>query len=480
MIVANSKNNLAVKFPDLLKEWDWNRNNILPTQITYGSTKKVWWKCSQHHVYETTVNNRTNMNSGCPYCAGQKVSIEHSLALKFPEIAMEWNFTKNGELKPTDVTYGSEKKVWWICSKGHEWDALIYSRTGKQKQGCPFCTNRKVSDSNSLLVCFPEIAKEWDFIKNNIPSDEVVYGSAKLYWWKCLKNSNHEWQSSINNRTKPNGNGCPYCCTTYTKLEQFVEDKLVIKRFNKNPLKLERHQPDFQLSDNLYLNVDGLYYHSELYREKGYHIKLRQAFELENKRILQFYDEEIYNKWSIIESIVNNSLGKTSLKLNARDCGIKQVTSNTAQKFLQTNHLMGTYKTAKHYGLYLDQDLVSLMSIRNLGEFIEISRFCNKLNTNVRGSFQKLLSHVIKLYNSKQVISYCDLRYATGNSYIKAGFKLVGTTQGWCWTDSKQRYNRLACKAGNGKTEKENAKELGWYKIYDAGQAKYILEVGRV
>lgn len=81
---------------------------------------------------------------------------------------------------------------------------------------------------------------------------------------------------------------------------------------------------------------------------------------------------------------------------------------------------------------------------------------------------------------ASQVISFCDLRYATGKSYEVNGFKKVNTSQGWCWTDGKQRFNRLTCKAGNGKTEAENAKDLNWFKIYDAGQAKYIKIIGEI
>jgi hypothetical protein len=81
----------------------------------------------------------------------------------------------------------------------------------------------------------------------------------------------------------------------------------------------------------------------------------------------------------------------------------------------------------------------------------------------------------LKQFN-KPIVSYCDLRYATGRSYIALGFKELGTTLGWEWTNLTQRFNRTKCKAGNGKTEKQNATELGWYRIYDAGQRKYEIE----
>ena len=42
-------------------------------------------------------------------CAKRKISLEEYA----PDLAKQWHPTKNGDLKPMDVTYGSKKKVWW-------------------------------------------------------------------------------------------------------------------------------------------------------------------------------------------------------------------------------------------------------------------------------------------------------------------------------------------------------------------------------
>ena len=89
-----------------------------------------------------------------------------TLATEYPDIANEWHPTKNGILKPTDVTAGSHKKVWWICNKGHNWIAPIHSRT-LTKSNCPYCSNRKVlSGFNDLASTNPTVANEWNFEKN--------------------------------------------------------------------------------------------------------------------------------------------------------------------------------------------------------------------------------------------------------------------------------------------------------------------------
>ncbi len=139
-----------------------------------------------------------------------------SLLITHPEIAKQWHPTKNGELTPDQVTAGSGKKVWWKCPKGpdHEWKAAPYSRAGNKKSGCPCCTGKKVSVTNSLKSLYPDIADEWHPTKNgDLTSDQVTAGSGKKVWWKCPKELNHEWQATVSNRTGLN-RGCPLCWKT--------------------------------------------------------------------------------------------------------------------------------------------------------------------------------------------------------------------------------------------------------------------------
>ena len=61
----------------------------------------------------------------------------NSLAVKDPQLAKEWHSTKNGDLSPKDVFHHSGKKVWWVCDRGHEWQAIINNRASGT--GCPYC-----------------------------------------------------------------------------------------------------------------------------------------------------------------------------------------------------------------------------------------------------------------------------------------------------------------------------------------------------
>jgi len=124
------------------------------------------------------------------------------------ELLKQWDFSKNGDFNPDLISQGSHKKVWWVCNKGHNFETPIRDRFNKG-YGCPFCSNRLVSPENNLFVLFPDIAKEWHPNKNkSLKPVQVIAGSHKKAWWKCIKG--HEWEAQIGGRTGT-GRGCPEC-----------------------------------------------------------------------------------------------------------------------------------------------------------------------------------------------------------------------------------------------------------------------------
>lgn len=134
---------------------------------------------------------------------------EKSILISNPKVTAEWNYEKNGNLKPEHVTSNSNKKVWWKCSKGHEWQATIDNRNNGN--GCPYCSGRyAVKGENDLQTVNPTLATEWNYEKNNkLEPIDVTPNSSQKVWWKCDKG--HEWQATINHRN--NGSGCPYCAS---------------------------------------------------------------------------------------------------------------------------------------------------------------------------------------------------------------------------------------------------------------------------
>lgn len=140
--VLTGYNDLATFNPQLVKEWNYEKNGALkPEQVTVNSGKKVWWKCKKGHEWQATIANR-NSGTGCPYCSNKKVLKDYNdLTTINPQLAKEWNYDKNGNLRPEDFTVNSGKKVWWKCLKGHEWQATIANRNNGT--GCPYCSGHK-------------------------------------------------------------------------------------------------------------------------------------------------------------------------------------------------------------------------------------------------------------------------------------------------------------------------------------------------
>jgi hypothetical protein len=205
-LYASPEYNLALKYPELAKQWHPTKNGDLkPNQVTPHSGKKVWWTCSKGHVWPAIIAIRSS-GIGCPFCSGLSVSLENNLSVKFPDIAKQWHPTKNNGLKPNNVTPFSGKKVWWTCSKGHEWPAVIANRSNGV--GCPFCAGFFASPEYNLAVKFPALAKQWHHTKNNgLMPEQVTPKSSKKVWWKCSKG--HVWPAVIADRS--NGTGCLIC-----------------------------------------------------------------------------------------------------------------------------------------------------------------------------------------------------------------------------------------------------------------------------
>ena len=201
----------------IIEEFDVENNNgLVFGDFTPSSAKKVWWKCSidSRHKWEARIFSRTQQGAGCPYCKGKKVLPEDSLGIIHLELIAEWSYEKNC-LDPLETHCRSGKKMWWKCSKGHEWQASITHRTAGGRDGkgtgCPYCSNQKACVDNSILFTHPQLMKEWDFIRNiGINPEDVVAGSHKVVWWKCSAADDHEWQASLSQRTIKN-TGCPCC-----------------------------------------------------------------------------------------------------------------------------------------------------------------------------------------------------------------------------------------------------------------------------
>lgn len=254
---------------EISAQWDMKKNvGFSPDDVTYGSHSQVWWRCDKQHSWQASVKARTILGSGCPRCQGIETDLR-----KYPEslsrfdntknvgfspfslsprkkvwwqctevqghnwfaafdtltgavcplctskiagfvsddrkLKYEFHPTKNGSIKPRNLSLWSHKRVWWKCAKGpdHEWQTSVKDRTS-YKTGCPFCSNKRVSVTNSLARIAPSIAREWHPKKNFRTPKEVVANSMTKYWFVC-KNG-HEYLQTPFSRVNLN-RGCGTC-----------------------------------------------------------------------------------------------------------------------------------------------------------------------------------------------------------------------------------------------------------------------------
>ena len=136
---ASSTNNLALNYPEVAKKWHPTKNGeLFPHNVTSNSTKKVWWFCKDGHYYQHSPNQMTSKNIKCPYCSGYRIGQGNSLLDKFPEVASEWDYEKNADIRPDAVSPKSHKKYWFKCKFFHSYRATLSDRTNGS--GCSQCT----------------------------------------------------------------------------------------------------------------------------------------------------------------------------------------------------------------------------------------------------------------------------------------------------------------------------------------------------
>jgi hypothetical protein len=213
-VVISGFNDLRTTNQNLADEWHPTLNHDLtPYKVSAGSGKKVWWLGKCGHEWEQTLNDRKN-GSGCPICQGREVLAGYNdLATTHPELAAEWHPTLNGSLTPENFSKGTHTKIWWLDSLGHEWEAVVHSRT--KGNGCPFCSGRSVLVGfNDLETKSSELADQWHPSKNEpLKAKDVVASTNNKFWW--LGKCGHEWQASCNRRLA--GTNCPYCSSNNSK-----------------------------------------------------------------------------------------------------------------------------------------------------------------------------------------------------------------------------------------------------------------------
>ncbi len=259
-----------------------------------------------------------------------------------------------------------------------------------------------------------------------------------------------------------------------------------------SPKELDIYIP----SKKLAIEFDGLYYHSELFIDKNYHLDKTNLCNEKGIDLIHVFEDDWKYRKEIVKSMIKSRLGIYERKIFARKCTVKKISNSMAKLFFDENHLQGYAKTSDvHIGLFYNDELVQAISITNKGWHdgnVELTRMVSKKNMQVVGGFSKLIKYYCKNYNCNNLISYVFKAWFNGKGYINSGFKIIKENKPNYFYimnnvklhKSNFRKDKLKRMYENGKikiysdemTESEICKSNNIYKIYDCGTVKVKYE----
>lgn len=479
-------NDLKTTHPELSKQWDLEKNPDLPSEVLSGSTKKVWWIGGCGHSWEESPNARAHKNRGCPVCAGKRVQRGvNDLGTAHPELVEEWS--PENLLSPFEVSAGSSKKVWWRCKKGHEWEALVHTRS--KGTGCPYCSGRRVTPGvNDLLTKNPRIAKEWHPENEGDPYS-TQWHSNKRVKWLCSKG--HEWENTVTSRVFEDS-GCRQCgfqgsSQAEQQVAEFVRSLGVEVKTHDRRVSRGFEYDLTAANPRVAIEFNGLYWHSEKHKNgNDYHLRKTRAAENAGYRLIHVWEDDWRDRREIVEKMIARKLGVSDEpRFNARSLQVTQLKAAQAREFLDSHHIQG-FASGSWYGALKDGTgvrAVMVMKRRNNGDW-ELARYAT--SAIVRGGHSKLLKAFIREQDPRRIVTFADRGVSDGGLYKACGFAADGEiAPDYTYLFKNSRVHKFNfrktrfrddpnLKFEEGLTERQLADLNGLDRIYDAGKVRWV------
>lgn len=423
-------NDIGTTHSKLLSEWDKDLNKENFDEYSSGSNNSVFWKCAKNHSWKATIKDRARGNN-CPVCSGRKLIVGiNDLKTVNPVFASEWDYDKNGDLTPQNVTSGANRKIWWKCEKDHSWISGLNSRNYYQTS-CPMCSHSGVS---KMEQDFGEYLRKI-YSGNIIQSDRTVLNPKELDFYLPDLNIAFEF------------NGLYWHSEATGKDNNYHYDKWK-KCFDKGIQLITVWEDDWNLKRPV---VEKVLAH-----------KLGVSS-----------SEKIGARKTVVDS---------------------EVSFSEASQILNNNHIQGSVSGSDYIGLrsQVDNSLVAVMvlkrSFNTTGELdVEIVRYAT--SQSVQGGFSKLLKYVVKEFNPNTVSTFSDNEVSDGGLYERHGFeKVYELKPDYKYIVNGERKHKFLFRKKrfetdsemlfeDGLTERELADLNGLYRVYDSGKIKWVLKV---
>lgn len=378
------------------------------------------------------------------------------------------NYSKTDECKEKVINTGLDK-----------WGVGFYSKTDECKEKVKKRNLDKWGVDNYNKTNISKIGT-----KIGSDLDYIEYNGDLLHKFKCEQD--HFFDIKNDNYLKRKDNNIPLCtvCNPISDLKSIKEKELLkyIKSIYNDEIidgyrdvyEIDIYLPELKIG----FEFNGLYYHSDKFKEKNYHLDKTNYFKERGIQIIHIWEDDWILKNKIIKSQIKNWLG-FSKKIWARKCEIREIkNSKIVTKFLDDNHIQGKVNSNLKLGLYYKNELVSIMTFNhfegrkkmNYDEW-NINRFCNKLDYNVIGGASKLISYFVKNKDVSRIISYADKDWSVGGLYYKLGFFKLYETK----PDYKYIVNNKRTHKSNFKKSITNISEskLNLLKVWNCGKIKF-------
>jgi hypothetical protein len=345
---------------------------------------------------------------------------------------------------------------------------------------------KRVSEEKTLTGYEEVVARVAVFVKPKFDISEYKgCGRKNRYLWECVSCS-HQFKDHVDYGRFPKCRKCyPHLRSQAEReIREFIE-AMGIKVYPNNRSVLKDLEYDMWIpSHNLAIEYNGVYWHSDKWKDPEYHVTKFVRSRDNGVRLIQIFEDEWKNKSQIIKRRLMAILGK-STKIYARNCKIVNVSPSDYKKFVEENHLQGYASASIKLGLTYEERLVAVMSFsttRYTDEGYELIRYCSE--GTVTGGASKLFKNFIKTYNPTKIVSYANRCWSNGGLYEQLGFK--NTTQkdnntGYWYIKKYTRYHRstftkkrlISLGFDSNKTESEIMDAQGFLKVYDAGNYSY-------
>lgn len=309
-------------------------------------------------------------------------------------------------------------------------------------------------------------------------------GGSSLY--KCKKghtfyrNASNIWKTGYCPKcTKPKSKPQNEIADWFKSIGVEVQTDRKILDNGKYPLEIDIWVAEKRIG----IEYHGLHWHTAEKVSSRYHQKKATLAKNQDIQLIQIWEQEWETKQEILKSMILNKLGMSKFNIGARKLELKELTNLEASEFFGKNHLSGYKGNLYKVGLVDDKgEVLSAISFRKHKEGIEIARFCNKLDYNVMGGFNRLMKYSLKWIKKNgfdKIITFSDFRFSQGKVYENYGFDyLYLSAPDWFWFKDEGKGKGTIKNRRMSWGKKDNDfRKLGWKKVYGAGNLKFELKI---